>query len=351
MIQRVAPVVKDSISIRLVEEALRGFAERGEPVDELLREIGLEPALLADPNARVEVRDYSRLWLHLARRYDDEFFAMDPRRMRWGSFAFLCRTCRNQATLEEALHTALDFFALTFDNFRPTLARSQSLAEVVLHERTGEPLRPFACFTFWLLLHGLACWLVGRRFPLLAVELRGAEPEYIGDYRVMFSDNLRFARPSNRIIFAAEVLDLPVRRSEAELSEFLARAPSNILVKYRDTGSLAHRIKSHLRSLPGERWPTGDELAQVLCMSPSTLRRRLAEVGQSYQAIKDAVRQERATAWLADPQVSFGAIAERLGFADVSAFYKAFRKWTGTNPGHYRTLILAPGIGQNGHAD
>ena len=65
MIQRAAPVVKDSISIRLVEEALHGFVERGEPVDELLREIGLEPALLADPAARVEVRDYSRLWLHL----------------------------------------------------------------------------------------------------------------------------------------------------------------------------------------------------------------------------------------------------------------------------------------------
>jgi AraC-like DNA-binding protein len=351
VIQHATPIKKDTISIRLVEEALRAFAERGEPIAELLHEVGLAPGLLADPAARVEVRDYSRLWLHLARRFDDEFFGMDPRRMRSGSFAFLCRTCCTQSTLEEALRIALDFFALTFENFRGTLARSQSLAEVVLHERAGEPLRPFTCFTFWLLLHGLACWLVGRRFPLLAVELRGPQPQYIDDYRVMFSENLRFGRPSNRIIFAAEVLDLPVRRSQAELDAFLARAPSNILVKYRDTDSLAHRIKAHLRTLPAEQWPTSDELAQTLCVSPSTLRRRLAEVGQPYQAIKDSVRQEMATAWLADPQVSFGTIAERLGFADVSAFYKAFRKWTGTNPGHYRTLILAPAIGQNGHAD
>ncbi|HYQ39131.1 MAG TPA: AraC family transcriptional regulator [Pseudomonas sp.] len=351
MIQRAAPVYKDTISIRLVEEALRAFAERGEPIDALLREIGLEPALLSDPRARVEVGAYSRLWLHLARRYDDEFFAMDPRRMRWGSFAFLCRTCRSQATLEEALRTALEFFALTFENFRGTLSRSQSLAEVVLHERSAEPARPFTYFTFWLLLHGLACWLVGRRFPLLAVESRCAAPPYLDDYRVMFSDNLRFGRPATRIIFAADVLDLPVRRSEAELAAFLARAPSNILVKYRDTDSLAHRIKAHLRTLPAERWPTSEALAQALCVSPSTLRRRLAELGQSYQAIKDAVRQEMATAWLADPEVPFGEIAARLGFAEVSAFYKAFRKWTGSNPGHYRTLILQSPIGQNGHAD
>lgn len=351
VIQRAAPIHKDTISIRLVEEALQAFARRGEPLEALLREVGLEPTLLADPAARVEVGVYSRLWLHLARRFDDEFFGMDPRRMRSGSFAFLCRTCRSQATLEEALHTALDFFALTFENFHATLGRSQSLAEVVLHERSAEPGRPFSYFTFWLLLHGLACWLVGRRFPLLVAELRCAAPEYTDDYRVMFSENLRFDRPATRFIFAAEVLDLPVRRSEAELAAFLARAPSNILVKYRDTGSLAHRIKVHLRTLPADQWPTSEALAQALCMSPSTLRRRLAEVGQSYQAIKDALRREMATAWLADAEVSYAQIAERLGFADVSAFYKAFRKWTGTNPGHYRTLILAPAIGQNGHAD
>jgi AraC-like DNA-binding protein len=202
------------------------------------------------------------------------------------------------------------------------------------------PLRAFGYFTFWMLLHGLACWLVGRRIPLLAVELRCDEPAYTDDYRVMFSRNLRFARPSTRIIFAAEVLDLPVRRSEQELHGFLAHAPSNILVKYRDTTSLASRIKVQLRELPAEQWPTSEQLAQTLCVSPSTLRRRLAEAGQTYQAIKDQVRQEMATLWLADGSVTYAEIAERLGFADVSSFYKAFRKWTGTNPGQYRGLIL-----------
>ena len=72
------------------------------------------------------------------------------------------------------------------------------------------------------------------------------------------------------------------------------------------------------------------------------MRRRLAEAGQPTQPIKDGLRQEMATQWLADASVSYGEIAERLGFADVSSFYKAFRKWTGSNPGHYRNLILAP---------
>ena len=331
---------KGSISVRLVEEALLGFASAAPDPARLFERLGLPPVALDDPHARIDVADYSRLWRRLARQFDDEFFGMDARPMRPGSFAFVSRVAMTQPDLDSALRLALDFFALTFAGFRGELQRSQSIAEVVLHEPADTPpLRAFTYFTFWMLVHGLACWLVGRRLPLLTVELRCAEPAFTDDYRVMFSDNLRFARPATRIIFAAEVLDLPVRRSEDELQAFLAQAPANILVKYRDSGSLASRIKAQLRALPAEQWPTGDALAEQLHLSPSTLRRRLAEAGLPYQAIKDLVRQEMATLWLADASMPYAEIAERLGFADVSTFYRAFRKWTGTVPGQYRQLI------------
>lgn len=70
-------------------------------------------------------------------------------------------------------------------------------------------------------------------------------------------------------------------------------------------------------------------LAQQLCMSASTLRRRLSEEGQTYQGLKDSVRKELAISWLAEPSISFVEIATRLGFADASSFYKAFRRGRG----------------------
>ena len=332
---------KGTISVRLVDEALRGFISPELPSERLLERLGLAAVDLANPHARIDVAQYSRLWRRLARHFDDEFFGMDARRMRAGSFAFVCRAAMAQPNLDAALRVALEFFGLTFEAFRGSLHHSESLAEVTLREASeAPPLRAFSYFTFWMLLHGLACWLVGRRIPLLAVELRCEEPGYTDDYRTMFSHNLRFGRPVTRIIFAAELLDLPVRRSEQELNEFLAQAPANILVRYRDTTSLASRIKAQLREVPAEDWPTSEQLAKSLCVSPSTLRRRLADAGQPYQAIKDQIRQEMATLWLADASIPFAEIAERLGFADVSSFYKAFRKWTGTNPGQYRGLIL-----------
>ncbi|NWB24561.1 MULTISPECIES: AraC family transcriptional regulator [unclassified Pseudomonas] len=337
---------KDTISIQLVREALLQSCAPGAASDEVLTKVGIEPALLGQPTARVPATAYARLWRLLARRMDDEFFGMDPRKLKSGSLEFLCRASMAQPSLATALETGLGFLSLMLERMPAQLVRQQSLAEIVLLEPEPAPRRAFTYFAYWMIVHGVACWLAGRRIPILAIELRCPQPDFCDDYQVMFSDNLRFDRPRTRMIFSADCLDLPIKRSPEELKRFLAHAPANILVKYRDPGSLAARIKTDLRHMPADTWPETEGLAASLCISASTLRRRLAEEGQTYQGLKDSVRKELAIVWLADSDISFAEIATRLGFADASSFYKAFRKWSGSNPGHYRSLILNEALSQ-----
>ena len=331
---------KDTISIHLVREALLQSCAPGAATVEVLSKVGIAPAWLQQPDARVPATAYARLWRLLARRMDDEFFGMDPRKLKSGSLAFLCRAAMAQPNLGASLETGLGFLSLMLEQMPAELVRQQSLAEIVLLEPELTPQRAFTYFTYWMIVHGVACWLAGRRIPILAIELRCPQPDFCDDYRVMFSDNLRFDRPRTRMIFSADCLDLPIKRSPEELKRFLAHAPANILVKYRDPDSLATRIKHDLRQMPADTWPETEGLAANLCISASTLRRRLADEGQTYQGLKDSVRKELAIVWLAEPHISFAEIAARLGFADASSFYKAFRKWSGSNPGHYRNLIL-----------
>ena len=334
---------KDTISIQLVREALLQSCASVNGMHEVLHKVGINPALLEQADARVPALAYARMWRLVARRLDDEFFGMDPRKLRAGSLEFMCRSAMAQPTLAQGLELVLRYLSLMLERLPARLVRQQSVAEIVLHEPQAQSSRSFTYFAYWMIVHGVACWLAGRRIPILAIELRCAQPDYCGDYEVMFSENLRFDRPRTRMIFAADCLDAPIKRSTEELLRFLAQAPANILVKYRDPQSLASQIKQDLRQLPAEQWPETLGMAQSLCMSASTLRRRLAEEGQTFQGLKDGVRKELAIGWLAEPDHSFADIALRLGFADTSSFYKAFRKWSGTNPGHYRSLILGGG--------
>lgn len=340
---------RDSISMALVGEALAECRLDENSRSELLRMAGICPQAFAAGAGRVSTAAYAELWRCLGQQHDDYFFGMDPRPLREGSLGFLCRTAVAQGSLGAGLESALSFLGLMLQRFDARLLRQHSVAEIVIETRTPGECRAFADFTFWMIVHGVACWLCGRRIPILGIDLRSSEPAFIDDYAVMFSQNLRFGCSRSRLIFAADCLDLPIRRSATELNAFVAAMPGNLLVRYRDPQSLGSRIRHGLRAQPPQCWPDSASLASSLFISTATLRRRLADEAQSYQAIRDTVRKELAIGWLADEQVDFASIASRLGFADTRSFYKAFRKWSGTNPGHYRSVMLGKGQNAQSH--
>jgi len=71
------------------------------------------------------------------------------------------------------------------------------------------------------------------------------------------------------------------------------------------------------------------------------MHRRLEDEGSSFQATKDALRRDLAINRLAKTRQSLAQIAGDLGFADSAAFYRAFLRWTGVAPAHYRKRLQA----------
>ena len=329
-----------TVSAVMVREALYAPLQQGWLLEDLLNGTAFDAQIMQDDAPRVSVQHYARFWRRVRRTIQDEFFLMDQRSMRPGSFAFMCSMAAQQPTVGQGLEVALQFLALIFADKRAVLRTKHSMAAVVLREENLQPARAFTYFTFWMYVHGLTCWLANQRIRLLSVDSRSPKPEFIDDYRVMFSDNLRFDCRQSQILFSADVLSLPIRRSAQDLQRFLRHAPNNIMVKYRDEQSLASQVRSMLLSSDPKTWPDAVDLATDLFMSISTLQRRLNEEGQSYQRLKDSVRSALAVKWLADEHYTFVDIATALGFADVSTFYKAFRKWTGTQPSHYRAMLM-----------
>jgi AraC-like DNA-binding protein len=357
-----------TIAIHFVVAALESVRARHLDAEALLETVGLSPSLLQVPQARVSAKHYGELWRLVAVTLDDEFFGQDSRRMKSGSFAMLVHSVLGCKTLGQALERSLRFYGLILDDIAGSLVRGPAEsarapahatrgpaqaavisggrevmpaeAAVILRERqTGVAARTFAHEVLLMLVHGVACWLVGRRIPILRAHFSYPEPPHSPEYRLMYCTDLRFGMPDTCIVFEADYLDLPVVQNERSVKEFLRTAPENILVKYKNGSSMSARIRRRLRQLlPGEV-PDFDTLAAELNMTTATLRRRLHEEGASYQGIKDQLRRDLAISYLSHSGRSVMDIALELGFSERSAFHRAFRKWTGASPGEFRRAL------------
>jgi len=81
---------------------------------------------------------------------------------------------------------------------------------------------------------------------------------------------------------------------------------------------------------------TASDVAGRLAVSEATLRRRLREVGLSYQTLLDEIRYQLAERYLRQTDMDVAEVAFSLGFADPSSFGRAFKRWSGLTPLEFR---------------
>lgn len=316
-----------------VEDALDCLRQQGRDVRLVLAAAGM-PEWQGGP---VSAETYGRLWLAMVEVTGDEFFGLGARPMRAGAFALMCHAVLHAGTLERALHRALKFLRVVLDDPHGRLSVADGQARIVLADG-GETRSAFAYRTFWLILMGVACWLIGRRIPLYRVDF-ACPPPARADYRLFFGAPVRFHQPASRLVFDAAYLRLPTIRSETALETFLRGAPGNLLLRYRHDAGPAVAVRDVLRETPPADWPRFEAMAARLRIPPATLRRRLRAAGQSYATMKDEIRNAQAQHMLRETRLDVAGIAAELGFTEPSAFHRAFRKWTGQSPGAFRQAL------------
>lgn len=338
-----------SVSIAFVRSAVRTLDAGAQSA--VLADAGIAQVLLANHQARVPAQAFARLWMAVAQALDDEFFGLDARRMKVGSFAMLCHAVAGQPTVGAALRQALRGFGLFFDDIGASLRVAGGQATLQIHNRIqagpgATDARRFADETLLVMLHGLLCWLAGRRVPLARVDWAHAVPAHADEYRRMFGPLQRFGAAATAAVFDARVLGAAARVTPASLKAFLRDAPQSVFLKQVVATGLGDRARRLCRAAldQGRPAPTLAELGRALGLSTATLRRRLDAEGTAWGPLKDGVRRDLAMHLLAEARLSVADIATRLGFEDASTFYRAFRKWTGSAPGAWRSAQQAAAV-------
>lgn len=141
---------------------------------------------------------------------------------------------------------------------------------------------------------------------------------------------------STRLFVDAKTHQLPIIGQGEEMLQLARQVADRQLESLEKRSSLLESIKWHTRELMLTGTPRREVVANRLGMSPSTLDRRLKEADLTWQDMVDGLRAQLSVDYLSDPALSIADVATRLGFSDIRAFQRRFKRWTGMTPSEFR---------------
>lgn len=112
-----------------------------------------------------------------------------------------------------------------------------------------------------------------------------------------------------------------------------------IIAKRKQRLDLYVEVRTAIKRCLLQRKATQENVAQQLNLTIRNMQRRLKEVGVTYQSILDDSREALVLSLIKDKSIPLYEISFLVGFTEPSAFYKAFRRWTGKRPGDYRLMV------------
>jgi len=197
------------------------------------------------------------------------------------------------------------------------------------------PLRVRLSLYIW---HNLLSWFAGTTLPLSRVVFNFSAPDNQQSWERLFDCPLVFDSEYCALEYQAEFLDSVNVQSESSLNVFLRSAPYRLIVPHHREHTTRDRVLALLGDDYSESIPNAGTIAAKLNISVSTLRRQLNDEGTSFQLLKDECRYTASLRYLSS-DLSLSDIARLLGFDETSAFFRAFKRWSGTTPAAYRRAL------------
>jgi AraC-like DNA-binding protein len=149
---------------------------------------------------------------------------------------------------------------------------------------------------------------------------------------------VQFRAGMDEVSFSRRTGKLPIASADPYLNKLLTEHCERLIIHQRvRTGAIQAQVENAIAELLPHGRASVEFVAKKLGIGRRTLRRRLADEGVSFAVILRELRLELAQQYLAERNLSISRIAWLLGYAEVSGFSHAFRRWTGQAPRAERT--------------
>lgn len=185
--------------------------------------------------------------------------------------------------------------------------------------------------------------VLGEAFQPIDARCVGADDAQVTELQRILRCTVIPGGVGNQIRFHAVLLHKKLPQSNAATHAACVRVCDDLMEGLASRFDLERHIKGIMLKAT-ERPPTLMEIADQLCVSARTLRRRLDALQTSYNQILADVRKELAIRYLTTTESTTEDIAQYLGYSEAANFRHAFKRWTGQTPRDYRAA-QSPQVG------
>lgn len=335
--------IRGRLTARGLQPVTSGLAAMGLDIDALLAAASLSRDLLeGDLEGAVPTESMAALWRAALLATGDENLGIHlAAAAPVGAFEVNAYAILASPTLRDGFRRSCRYQRLIHE--ANELSFEEGPAEgVVRHALPGG--RPAARQPAEFLV---AVWLrfgrlvAGRNWQPNRACFAHAAPADLAEHRRVFGERVLFSAGQTALHVPNEVLDAPNAGADAALLRVLDRYAETRLRWAPSQATLAGRVRAALFDALGDETPSASTVAAALGTSVRTLHRGLRGEGTTFRILLEQLRRERAAELLSDRRCTIAEAAFLLGFSELSAFYRAFKRWTGSTPAEFRARAAA----------
>jgi AraC-like DNA-binding protein len=306
----------------------------GIDVDRLLAQANLTARQIDDRGASLVARDQVRFLDIVAEALGDDLFGFHlARGLELRDAGLLYYVMASAPTLLEALQRAARYWSLSNEGVVLHCATGRHLDLAVRYVGSSRHLDRHHTEGLAAVIVRVLREITGR--PLSPVRVRFVHPRSKppAELTRFFGGKVEFGARADDIRLAASASDTPVVVADAHLNRLLAGYCEEALAHRRPArGSFRARVENAIVPLLPHGEARASHVGRQLGLSERTFARRLATENITFSALLESLKVDLAHRYLADADMSISQVAWLLGYREVSAFSKAFKRWTGKSP-------------------
>lgn len=325
--------------VAFVAKALTNFRPPDDLKNRLLEKHHIQPSWLTQRKKRVGSDNIANLLQECMLAMGDEQLGHADVPHPTGTWTTMAELAIDTENLGMALSRVARFYRIISWAIETEMEVTGDTASFSMRPRNGNDFSPYLFESFLFYVHRFSCWLINQPLPLIKVTFSFPRPWYFREYGPLFdTESIAFDGNDSHLEFPASLLAIPLQQDHRSLRRFLEHPNLAMVMPYNQNKSWRRKVESELHRRIGTH-SNIETIAKSLGVHHHTLRKRLRAERVRFNEVRDRFLSDRALKMLQQKDRTIEEIALALGYSETSTFSRAFTRWFGAPPSHYRRKV------------